>query len=98
VVLAPLAVSSVLETTPGVHRSQLIRTGPDALRLRLELRPGADPDSTWHQATGRLRDYLARQGLPGVQVERGTEPPQKSARSGKFHQVVGVPATSPDDG
>jgi phenylacetate-coenzyme A ligase PaaK-like adenylate-forming protein len=98
VVLAPLAVSSVLEITPGVHRSQLIRTGPDALRLRLELRPGADPDSTWHQATGRLRDYLARQGLPGVQVERGTEPPQKSARSGKFHQVVGVPATSPDDG
>lgn len=98
VVLVPLAVASVLETTPGVHRCQLIQTGADALRLRLQLRPGADPDSTWPDATGRLRAYLAGQGLPAVQIERGTEPPQASARSGKFHQVVGVPSASPADG
>jgi phenylacetate-coenzyme A ligase PaaK-like adenylate-forming protein len=89
VVVVPLAVSSVLETTPGVHRSQLLRTGPHTLRLRLELRPGVDPESTWGQATGRLRDYLARQGLDAVRVERGEEPPEPSARSGKFHQIVG---------
>lgn len=97
VVLVPLAVASVMETTPGVHRSQLFRTGPDALRLRLQLRPDVDPESTWRQATGRLRDYLARQGLHAVRVERDNESPQPSARSGKFHQIVGAPPRLSND-
>jgi len=36
----PLAIGSVVDETPGVHRSQLIQTGPASIRLRLELRAG----------------------------------------------------------
>lgn len=88
VTLIPLAVGSVVEGSPGVHRSQLIRTGPTSLRLRIEVRPGADPEPTWQQVTARLRDYLDRQGLPTTRIERATEPPEPSARSGKFRQVI----------
>ena len=95
VVLVPLALASVMETTPGVRRSQLVRTASDTLRLRLDLLPGVDPESTWRHATGRLRDHLARHGLHAVRVERGTEAPDPGARSGKFHQVVGGPSRPP---
>lgn len=98
--LVPLALSSVLESTPGVHRSQLIQTGPDTLRLRLQVRPGADSESTWQQTTARLRDYLDQQGLPAVHPQRDADPPDPSARSGKFHQIIAVQPTefeSPQD-
>jgi phenylacetate-coenzyme A ligase PaaK-like adenylate-forming protein len=95
VTLVPLAVGSVVDGSPGVHRSQLIRAGPRSLRLRMEVRSGADPQAAWEEVTARLRDYLARQGLPAIRIERATEPPEPSTRSGKFHQVIaGGPGAS----
>jgi phenylacetate-coenzyme A ligase PaaK-like adenylate-forming protein len=95
VTLVPLAVGSVVDGSPGVYRSQLIRAGPRSLRLRMEVRSGADPQAAWEEVTARLRDYLARQGLPTTRIERATEPPEPSARSGKFHQVIAEgPGTS----
>jgi phenylacetate-coenzyme A ligase PaaK-like adenylate-forming protein len=87
VTVVPLAVSAVLDATPGVRRSQLVRTGAGSLRLRLEVQPGADREATWRRATDRLGEHLARQGAT-VRLERATEAPEPSARSGKLRQVV----------
>jgi phenylacetate-coenzyme A ligase PaaK-like adenylate-forming protein len=98
VVVAP-ALATLLQSTPGVQRSQLIRTSADTLLLRLDVRPGADLGATWEEATSRLRDYLHRQGLPDVQVQRASDPPERDRRSGKFQQILGAapPAAPPDD-
>lgn len=87
--ILPLAIGSVVEETPAVHRSQLIQTGPATISLRLEPRPGADIERVWLDATTRLHTYLAEQCLDNVRVLRAREQPQPSAVSGKLRQVIG---------
>jgi phenylacetate-coenzyme A ligase PaaK-like adenylate-forming protein len=84
----PLALGSVLEQTPGLHRSQVVQTGPAALLVRLEPAPGADGELVWHDAADGLRRYLATLGLAAVAIERSAEPPERNARSGKFRHVI----------
>lgn len=88
--ILPLAVGSVTDETPGVQRSQLIQTGPKSLTLRLDVRPGAQPERVWEQSCADLAAYLAAQGLPDIEIIRSPEPPQRSTTSGKFRQVIAV--------
>lgn len=87
----PLAVGSVIDEAPGVQRSQLIQTGPRSLTLRLDVRPGAQPERVWERTHAALAAYLSAQGLPSIEITRAPEPPQRSATSGKFRQVIAVP-------
>jgi len=89
--ILPLAVGSVLDETPGLLRSQLVQTGAATLRLRLELRAGADREQVRRAAAARLGAYLAEQGLAEVEIVPASEPPEQSARLGKFRQVIAVP-------
>jgi phenylacetate-coenzyme A ligase PaaK-like adenylate-forming protein len=86
--ILPLAIGSVLDETPGLHRSQLVQTGPASLRLRLEPEPGADAGTVWLSASGKLLEYLAGLELGNVGVVRAEEPPEQSGLSGKFRQVI----------
>jgi phenylacetate-coenzyme A ligase PaaK-like adenylate-forming protein len=86
----PLALATVIEETPGVHRFQVIQTAPASLSVRLEVTPGADEALVWVKGAGRLRDYLATQRLPFVRVQRAAEPPRRDVVSGKFRQVWSV--------
>lgn len=87
----PLAIGSVLDETPGVERSQLVQTGPTSLLLRLGLKPGAQAEQVWDGACSKLAEYLATQGLTGIDVVRALEAPETSATSGKFRQVIAEP-------
>jgi phenylacetate-coenzyme A ligase PaaK-like adenylate-forming protein len=89
--ILPLAIGSVVDETPGVHRSQLVQTGPAAIRLRLDLKPGADGEEAWRNAIASLSAYLREQGLANVGLVRASEPPEQKARFGKFRQVIAVP-------
>jgi phenylacetate-coenzyme A ligase PaaK-like adenylate-forming protein len=86
--ILPLAIGSVVDGTPGLHRSQLVQTGPATLRLRLEPEPGADAAAVWGAASAKLLDYLAGLELGNVDVVRADEPPEQSGLSGKFRQVI----------
>jgi phenylacetate-CoA ligase len=91
----PLAIGAIVDETPGVHRSQLIQIGPATIRLRLDLKSGADVEHVWRTVAANLNAYLVDQGLGNVDVVRATEPPEQSARSGKFRQVIArLPETS----
>ena len=72
------AVRSLIDETPGVQRSQLIQTGPRSLSLRLDVRPGAQPQRVWEWAAAAPAAYLAAQGLPGIEITSSPEPPQRS--------------------
>ena len=91
VAVLPLAIGAVVDAVPGVHRSQLLQTAPDTLQVRLEPVPGADPDQVWQGVSARLAAWLAGQGVPGVELVRADEPPDRSATSGKFRQVIAQP-------
>jgi hypothetical protein len=51
---------------------------------------GADADMAWQRVSESLRCYLGTMGLGNVVLERATEPPEQSERSGKFRQVIGM--------
>ena len=85
--ILPLALATVVEETPGVHRFQAIGAGPKTLTVRLEAKAGADPDEVWTAVEERLTDFLTAHGATGTAVERAHEPPTNDARSGKFRQV-----------
>lgn len=92
--IVPLAISSVVDATPGVFRSQLLQTGPSTIRVRLERRPGVDEEKLWRDVAANLGSYLAQQRVANVAIVRASEPPAQSARFGKFRQVIAIPQAS----
>jgi len=92
VAVLPLAIGAALEAAHGVRRSQIVQTGPSALRLRLEPEPGTRAEDVWAAVLGSVRDYLADQGLAGVELVRADEAPVQDLRSGKFRQVIAAHA------
>lgn len=92
--ILPLAVGPVLDQTPGVHRSQLVQTGPASLLLRLDLEPGMQGGQVWDRACSNLAGFLAAQGLAGIDITRAAEGPETSVTSGKFRHVIAGPRTA----
>lgn len=86
VTVLPLALGTVIEETAGVRRFQAIRTGPGALSVRLELRPGADLAEVRGAVAARLATFFAAQGCGSIDVQFAQEQPRPD-RSGKFRQV-----------
>jgi phenylacetate-CoA ligase len=86
----PLAITAPIDHAPGVHRCQLVQSGPAVLRVRLALEPDADADAVWQDLAAKLGGFLAGQGLANVRLVRAEEPPEQGGRSGKFHQVIAL--------
>ena len=86
VTVVPLALGSVIEGTAGVRRFQAIRTGPQTLRLLLEVSPGADRAQVQKTVEERLGSFFAAQGAGPVTIDHAEEPP-RTDRGGKFRQV-----------
>jgi phenylacetate-coenzyme A ligase PaaK-like adenylate-forming protein len=95
VAVVPLAIGAALEATRGVHRGQLVQTGPAVIRVRVEPEPGADAEVVWAAVLGNLRAYLVDQGLENVELIRADEPPAQDPTSGKFREVIAAPDASP---
>ncbi|WP_254533414.1 hypothetical protein [Natrinema gelatinilyticum] len=83
----PLALSGVVEDVPGVRRTQLVRTGPSTIRIRLEVTSDCDDLVVWERVRAGLETFLEDQGIAGITVERAAEPPQRDPLSGKFRHV-----------
>lgn len=83
----PLAISSVVEEVPGVHRTQVIQAGPRTLDVRLDVTDDADERRVWERVHHDLRAFLERQGVGRVDVERAAEAPRRDPDSGKFRHV-----------
>lgn len=87
----PLAVGSVLDETPGVHRSQLVQTGPRSVLLRLDVKSDVPEEQVWEDAISNLVEYIAAQELTDIQIVRSAEAPERSPTSGKYRQVIAGP-------
>lgn len=89
--LPPLAVGSVLDETPGVHRSQIVQIGPRSVLLRLDVPPDVPQEQVWDDAISNLVSYLAAQELTDIKIVRAAEAPERSPTSGKYRQVIAGP-------
>lgn len=84
----PLALSSVVEEIPGVHRTQIIHTAPTTLRVRFDATPdGGEEEEVWGHIEQALRSFLHDYGISNVTIEAASKPPQRAERSGKFRHV-----------
>ncbi len=83
----PMALATVMETTPGVQRYQLIQATPSVIQARLEVAVGAERSQVWSTAAARLQEFLTTQGVAGVTIQETTESPERNPRTGKFRQV-----------
>jgi phenylacetate-CoA ligase len=96
VAVLPLAIGAALESAPGVHRGQILQTGPLTLRVRLETEARASVEDVWAAVLGNVRAFLAAQGLADVELVRAEEPPVRSPTSGKFRQIIAAPLVATD--
>jgi len=81
----PMALCTAMEEGSGVHRFQIVQTGPRALRVRIE------SPSRRSNIAARARDvlaqFLARQGLTGIATRIDLGKVAAHPVSGKFRQV-----------
>jgi len=83
----PMALATVVETTPGVLRYQIIQVAPATLKMRLEVTPGAESTHVWESVEKRLQEFLTNQSVSDVTLQKTLEPPRRDPRSGKFRQI-----------
>jgi phenylacetate-coenzyme A ligase PaaK-like adenylate-forming protein len=89
--ILPLALSTVVEEGADLHRFQILQTAADRLALRLDPQEVVDRAAAWTAASGALKQYLARQGLPNVAIALERDlPARRDPRSGKLRQVCVV--------
>lgn len=87
VALLPMALGTVVEETPGVHRFQVLQTGPAALSVRIDTLEGWAREAVWDSVRLRLQGYLSAQGLTDAELGLAPEAPQLQPRSGKLRHI-----------
>jgi phenylacetate-CoA ligase len=83
----PLAIWAVIKQSHKVQRFQVIQTGRESLKIRLEPHEDTPAAEAWADVQAQVQPYLSGLGLPHVQLELAEEPPMRDARSGKFRHV-----------
>ena len=87
VTVLPLAIGTLVEGIPGVHRFQLIQTGRTALTVRLELEPGAEMEVVRAAVDKRVQQFLSEQGAVHIQLVHDARPLEQQPHSGKLRHV-----------
>ena len=86
--ILPLALGSVIEETPGVHRFQAIGTGPRELTIRLDVDNEATRNEVEREVERRVRDFLRSHRVTEVTITCAAETPRQEPRSGKLRQIL----------
>lgn len=87
VAIAPLALSTLVDRTPGVELFQIVQTAPTNLRVRLKNVAGTDLEHVWRAVHTELTRLLAANKLNHVTVERAEELPEQTP-GGKYREVI----------
>ena len=88
VALLPMALATVVEETPGVHRFQVVQTAPTALAVRLEARSGSAPTPSGPRSATTSAATCGTRGCRTSLLELAPDPPRVSPRGGKLRHVV----------
>jgi phenylacetate-coenzyme A ligase PaaK-like adenylate-forming protein len=89
--IAPMALTTVLEESSGVHRFQIVQRDERTLLLRLDVASPKDRRAAFGAGARALGGFLATQGVPHTAILLDASAPVADARSGKLRQVVVEP-------
>jgi phenylacetate-coenzyme A ligase PaaK-like adenylate-forming protein len=89
--IAPMALTTVLEESSGVHRFQIGQRDERTLLLRLDVASPKDRRAAFGAGARALGGVLATQGVPHTAILLDASAPVVDARSGKLRQVVVEP-------
>lgn len=81
---------------PGVERFQIVQTGSNTLKLRLQVAPGYDQEQVWATAINQTQKLLANEGVEAVTLERSEELPLADPVTGKYRYASVDMAVSKD--
>ena len=85
--LLPTPLTARVGHTPGVHRYQIVQTGPSSLTIRLEIRPGSSRQAAWQEVLTALHDHLKTHRLSNVTIGLSPELPRPDQASQKLRTV-----------
>ncbi|MGA2551216.1 MAG: AMP-binding protein [Burkholderiaceae bacterium] len=88
-IICPMALSTVIEETTGVHAFQVIQTGPDSLDIRVGASETIRQPESLRWVSRAVQVYLAKQGVRGIRIQPVPGPLNRSPVSGKLRQIVG---------
>ncbi|SDD91760.1 phenylacetate--CoA ligase family protein [Natrinema hispanicum] len=83
----PLPLTTVVEEVPGVHRSQIVKTGPETVSVRLEVEADANEAAVWERVNSALVVFFDTYGVQDLTVELAAESPARDLTSGKYQHV-----------
>jgi putative adenylate-forming enzyme len=86
--LVPQALINVVEEGADVHRFQIVQSGENDLRLRLDADDTQRKQAAFAIASKALRAYLGTLGIADPRIALDARHPVADAPSGKFRQVV----------
>lgn len=86
--IVPLALASVIEETPGVHRFQVINPDPTHLRVRFDEVTHADRVRVWGQMELRLRRFIDEHDARNITISLDESRPSAEPSGGKLRQVL----------
>lgn len=88
--LSPIMLYALLETLSTVRRFQLVLHGSDRLECRITYMPDIDRATAFAEITCLLTDYLAENGVDGVEIYESELPPQVDPKTHKVKTVYQV--------
>lgn len=86
--ILPLALGSVIEETPGVHRFQVVGHNPREILIRLDVDAGFEKLKVEHDVSDRVKGYLDSLGVRPLNIIHDSVRPQQDQGSGKLRQVI----------
>lgn len=80
----------------GVERFQVVQTGFNALKLRLQVASDHEQEQVWATTINEMQKLLASEGIEEVIMERSEELPRTDPATGKY-RYVSVDMTTKED-
>jgi phenylacetate-CoA ligase len=87
----------IIRATESVEEYQVVQTDLEHLRVRLQLRPGAEPLATTTAVRASLGNLYAEHDCASPQIEFDLGPPELHAESRKLRRVIRACAAPPGE-
>jgi phenylacetate-CoA ligase len=83
----PGVAIEMFDHLPGVERFQVVQTGTNTLKLRLQVAAGHEQEQVWATMINQMQKLLESEGVEGVSMERSKELPLTDPFTGKYRYV-----------
>ena len=88
--IPPLSLYAVLKEVPGLRRFHVLVYPENTLKLRMEVKDGADEDMVFASAQASMKAFLAAQDIRQATISLSRDLPRQHPDSGKFKHIINM--------